>query len=95
MRTVNAIELSGSTQMLCIRFSANAYLQHMIRNIVGLLLMIGDGRQPVNWASEVLQSRDRAQSAPTFSAQGLYFESVRYPADDLITPAPGSGLFNF
>ena len=95
VRTVNSIELTGSERMLCIRFSANAYLQHMIRNIVGLLLMIGDGRQPVSWAKEVLLSRDRARSAPTFSGQGLYFESVRYPVADQIAPAPDSGLFNF
>lgn len=94
VRTINSIELTGSSHLLCIRFSANAYLQHMIRNIVGLLVMIGDGRQPVSWARQVLESCDRARSAPTFSGQGLYFESVRYPDTDQITPPPDTVLFN-
>ncbi len=95
VRTMNAIDITGSAQAVCVRFSANAYLQHMIRNIVGLLVMIGDGRQPVTWAVDVLRSRDRARSAPTFSSQGLYFESVRYPEPDRIISAPKTGMFGF
>lgn len=94
VREMNAITITGSSRSLCIRFSANAYLQHMIRNIVGLLIMIGDGRQPIDWAASVLQSRDRASSAPTFSAEGLYFESVRYPDADKIKPTPISNPYS-
>jgi len=61
-------------------FEANAFLHHMIRNIMGCLLMVGDGRKPVQWVSEVLAARDRDAAAPTFSPNGLYFLGPRYDA---------------
>jgi tRNA pseudouridine38-40 synthase len=54
-------------------FEANAFLHHMIRNIMGCLLMVGDGRQPPEWILDVLAKRDRDAAAPTFSPDGLYF----------------------
>jgi tRNA pseudouridine38-40 synthase len=54
-------------------FEANAFLHHMIRNIMGCLLAIGQGQQPVQWMQEVLQARSRKAAAPTFSPAGLYF----------------------
>ena len=63
--------------LLC-RLTANAFLHHMVRNHVGTLLMAGDGRRPVDWPAEVLDSRDRSRAAATFSPAGLYLLSVRY-----------------
>ena len=54
-------------------FEANAFLHHMIRNIMGCLLVIGQRQQPPQWMSEVLAARDRDAAAPTFSPDGLYF----------------------
>lgn len=60
-------------------FEANAFLHHMIRNIMGCLIMIGDGRQPPHWILDVLAKRDRDAAAPTFSPDGLYFLGPVYP----------------
>ena len=59
-------------------FEANAFLHHMIRNIMGCLLYIGEQRQPVEWMQQVLLARDRDAAAPTFSPDGLYFLGPRY-----------------
>ena len=59
-------------------FEANAFLHHMIRNIMGCLLMVGDGRQSPDWISDVLAKRDRDAAAPTFSPDGLYFLGPTY-----------------
>jgi tRNA pseudouridine38-40 synthase len=57
----------------CFEFEANAFLHHMIRNIMGCLITIGTGQQPPEWMQTVLQARDRDAAAPTFSPDGLYF----------------------
>jgi tRNA pseudouridine38-40 synthase len=59
-------------------FEANAFLHHMIRNIMGCLLQVGQGHQPPQWLAEVLAARDRDAAAPTFSPDGLYFLGPRY-----------------
>ncbi|MDD5000514.1 tRNA pseudouridine(38-40) synthase TruA [Rhodoferax sp.] len=59
-------------------FEANAFLHHMIRNLMGCLVMVGDGRKPPGWMAEVLAARDRDAAAPTFSPDGLYFVGPRY-----------------
>jgi tRNA pseudouridine38-40 synthase len=58
---------------------ANAFLHHMVRNIAGVLMTIGVGDRPVEWAREVLEQRDRTQAGVTAPAQGLYLAAVRYP----------------
>ena len=54
-------------------FEANAFLHHMIRNIMGCLIAIGHGSHPPEWLLEVLAARSRNAAAPTFSPDGLYF----------------------
>jgi len=54
-------------------FQANAFLHHMIRNIMGCLLQIGQGLRPPEWMAEVLAAQSRDAAAPTFSPDGLYF----------------------
>jgi tRNA pseudouridine38-40 synthase len=58
--------------------TANAFLHHMVRNIAGLLIAIGQGDRNPLWAREVLESKDRTQGGPTAPAQGLYLWAVRY-----------------
>jgi tRNA pseudouridine38-40 synthase len=65
---------------LRVRVSANAFLHHMVRNIVGLLLAVGEGKEGARWAREVLESRDRTRCAATAPAHGLYLWSVDYPS---------------
>ena len=59
-------------------FVGNAFLHHMIRNIMGCMVAIGQGLQPPNWMGEVLAARDRNAAAPTFSPDGLYFAGPVY-----------------
>ena len=63
-----------------IEFEANSFLHHMIRNIMGCLVAIGQGKKPPGWMAEVLAARDRRAAAPTFSPDGLYFLGPRYDA---------------
>jgi len=59
-------------------FEGNAFLHHMIRNIMGCLVAIGQGLKPAHWMQQVLQARSRDAAAPTFSADGLYFLGPQY-----------------
>ncbi|HPR05729.1 MAG TPA: tRNA pseudouridine(38-40) synthase TruA [Denitromonas sp.] len=69
-------------------FCADAFLHHMIRNLVGSLVYIGKGAHPADWMAALLRGRDRTQSAPTFSAAGLYLCGVEYP-DQWSLPGQG------
>lgn len=59
-------------------FEANAFLHHMIRNIMGCLLRVGQGYEPPEWVREVVAARSRDAAAPTFAPDGLYFLGPRY-----------------
>ena len=59
-------------------FEANAFLHHMIRNIMGCLIAIGQGKYPPHWIADVMAARQRKNAAPTFAADGLYFLGPRY-----------------
>lgn len=61
-------------------FEANAFLHHMIRNIMGCLVAVGQGLRPPGWMEQVLQARSREVAAPTFSPDGLYFVGPLYDA---------------
>ena len=58
---------------------ANAFLQHMVRNIAGTLLEIGAGKRDPSWTKQLLEGRDRAAAAMTASPHGLYLVAVDYP----------------
>ncbi|RUQ34027.1 MAG: tRNA pseudouridine(38-40) synthase TruA [Candidatus Competibacteraceae bacterium] len=64
---------------LVLEVEANAFLHHMVRNIAGVLMAIGSGEQPIAWAQQVLERRDRTQASVTAPAAGLYLLAVRYP----------------
>ncbi len=61
-------------------FEASAFLHHMVRNLMGVLVAIGSGTQRASWAGEILEHRDRSLAPPTFPAAGLYFLGPRYDA---------------
>ncbi len=69
-------------------FGANAFLQHMVRNIVGALVYVGAARHDPAWIAAVLAGRDRARAAPTFMADGLYLTGVKYSADAGLAAGP-------
>ena len=76
VRTIYAMEVLRSEKQVAFVVKANAFLHHMVRNIVGSLVYVGCGRQPASWIAELLASRDRTRAAPTFGAECLYLEKV-------------------
>lgn len=69
-------------------FKANAFLHHMIRNMLGVLIPIGLEKKPIHWAKSVLNARIRAQAGQTMPPHGLYFMDVYYPNSATCTHAP-------
>jgi tRNA pseudouridine38-40 synthase len=78
VRTLHAVSVETSGPYVIFEFRANAFLHHMVRNIVGSLVYVGKGRHAPEWMAAVLQGRDRSQAAPTFDASGLYLARVDY-----------------
>jgi len=88
VRELRQCDVQRFGRLIRVRVEANAFLHHMVRNLVGTLIYVGLGRQPVNWATQVLAARNRAEAAPTFAAEGLYLTHVQYdPAFDLPPPS--------
>ncbi len=79
-RTIYNLDVRRHGAWICIDVCANAFLQHMVRNLVGVLTAIGAGDQPEEWATEVLLGRDRRKGGVTAPAGGLYLTAVEYPA---------------
>ena len=78
VKNMHRIDISQRGAYWRFEFEANAFLHHMIRNIMGCLVAIGQGKQPPEWMNEVLAARNRKVAAPTFSPDGLYFLGPRY-----------------
>ncbi|MBV2235368.1 MAG: tRNA pseudouridine(38-40) synthase TruA [Sterolibacterium sp.] len=87
VKIMHQADIRQHEELIIFEFRANAFLQHMVRNLVGALVAIGNGRAPVTSIAELLASRDRCQAAPTFSAAGLYLVGVDYAAHWNIPPA--------
>jgi tRNA pseudouridine38-40 synthase len=88
VRQVEELRVARTGRLVNISISANAFLHHMVRNIVGALVYVGVGRRTESWISDVLDARDRTKGAPTFAAAGLYLARVEYdPAFGLPAPA--------
>lgn len=81
VRTIEYLNVSRQGEFIYLDIKANAFLHHMVRNIAGSLMLIGQGDQPVNWLKQVLLSKDRRLAAKTASAAGLYFIQAFYPDD--------------
>ena len=79
VRTLHALQIERQGERIDFVLRANAFLHHMVRNIVGTLLYVGKGKHPPPWVREVLLSKERSRAAPTFAAEGLYLESIDYP----------------
>jgi tRNA pseudouridine38-40 synthase len=78
VRTVHSIGIERQGERISFSIRANAFLQHMVRNIVGSLVYVGCGKQPPAWLHQLLISKDRSNAAPTFAAEGLYLERIEY-----------------
>jgi len=80
VKTLRSIEIVRQGAYWHFDFDANAFLHHMVRNLMGCLLAVGSGRQPPGWLAQVLAARNRDAAAPTFPADGLYFLGPYYDA---------------
>jgi tRNA pseudouridine38-40 synthase len=80
IRSVREIVVSRDRDEVTIEIEANAFLHHMVRNIVGSLLPIGRGERAPEWLAELLHGRDRRAAGPTAPASGLTFLGPRFPA---------------
>lgn len=80
MRNVHHLNVMRHNDLIIIDIKANAFLQHMVRNIAGLLINIGEGKHAPKWAEEVLVKRDRRLAAHAAAACGLYLTNVYYPS---------------
>jgi tRNA pseudouridine38-40 synthase len=87
VKTLYAIDIVSDGPWSYFRFRGNAFLHHMVRNLVGCFLQIGQGRQESKWMAEILAAKDRKMAAPTFMADGLYLAKVLYP-EEFGIPAP-------
>jgi tRNA pseudouridine38-40 synthase len=79
IRTVNMCSLYKQDKFFVFEIEADGFLHHMVRNIMGVLIDIGLGKQPVSWMSEVLTACDRRVAAMTAPANGLYLTHIGYP----------------
>jgi tRNA pseudouridine38-40 synthase len=80
VRTMHSIAIEQSAERIDFVLRANAFLQHMVRNIVGSLIYVGNGKHAPAWIAELLASRDRTKAAPTFAPEGLFLEKIEYDA---------------
>lgn len=78
-KVVSMSEVRREGDMIYFSIRANGFLYNMVRNIVGVLLVIGEQKKPVSWVTEVLEARARTAAAVTIPPQGLYFMKALYP----------------
>ncbi|TWI12569.1 tRNA pseudouridine(38-40) synthase TruA [Aerolutibacter ruishenii] len=80
-RDLQFISVTRDDDIVHVEVQANAFLHHMVRNIVGSLLPVGRGEQPETWLGQLLAGRDRTVAGPTAPSAGLVFLGPRYPAE--------------
>jgi len=79
VRTLKSIRLWREDEWIYCRVNANAFLHHMVRNIMGTLMMVGKAERSEEWVKEILLKRDRTIAGPTAPPDGLYLHAVEYP----------------
>ncbi len=80
VKNLASLDIRRQGDTIIFDLTANAFLHHMVRNILGCLLYIGKGKYPPHWICEVLEGRDRKFAAPTFAPDGLYLRHITYDA---------------
>lgn len=91
-RYVSHLRVFRQGCFVVIDIAANAFLQHMVRNIAGALIAVGLGQRSSEWPGQLLAGRDRRQGAATASPAGLYLVAVEYP-DGFGLPSAAMGPF--
>jgi tRNA pseudouridine38-40 synthase len=78
VRKIHSLEISRQAESIFFEIRANAFLHHMVRNLVGTLVYVGKGSLLPAQVKEILQARDRSKAPPTFASEGLYLEKIEY-----------------
>ena len=86
VKTLRLARVRAAGDLIRFDFSANAFLHHMIRNLVGALVYVGAGKHDDAWMQALLAARDRRVAPPTFAAEGLYFMGADYDARFALPP---------
>ena len=93
VRTLQRLDVRREGERIVIDAMADGFLHHMVRNITGVLMAVGEGKQEPDWAKAVLEGRDRTLGGVTAPAAGLCLVAVRYPGRFAI-PRPEGALFS-
>lgn len=94
VRDLMEASVARAGPLVAFTFRANAFLHHMVRNIVGSLVYVGAGRERPAWIAELLAARDRRRAAPTFMPDGLYLAAVEYDPALGLPPFPPHPLLD-
>jgi tRNA pseudouridine38-40 synthase len=81
LRTLDRLDVRRDGDIIEITAEARSFLHHQVRNMVGTLKLVGDGRWPVERVAMALAARDRSAAGPTAPADGLCLTGVRYRED--------------
>ncbi len=92
-RCITELLVRADGRFVYVDVAANAFLHHMVRNIVGVLMAIGAGDAAPEWAAEVLAARDRTAGGVTAPAAGLYMVAVDYPQRFELPDPPAAPVF--
>lgn len=94
VRRIHYLDIARRGDLIVVEIQANAFLHHMVRNIMGVLLAIGVGEQAEEWAAEVLAARDRRKAGVTAKPNGLHLVAIEYPDHfDFPVTLPGPAFF--
>jgi tRNA pseudouridine38-40 synthase len=78
VKHLRQLDIRREGEMLVFDVNADAFLHHMVRNIIGCLVYVGKGKYPPDWIMEILGGRERMFAAPTFPPDGLYLRRIAY-----------------
>jgi tRNA pseudouridine38-40 synthase len=93
VKVMHAVKIERRANVIVFTFHANAFLHHMVRNMVGSLVYVGAGRQDAEGLAKVFASRDRRNAAPTFAPDGLYLAAIEYDPAFALPPFRAFPLF--
>ena len=86
IRTLDRLDVTRDGDVITVIAEARSFLHHQVRNLVGTLRLVGDGKWPVSRMAQALAARDRSAAGPTAAAEGLTLMRVRYPVDPFAGP---------
>jgi len=94
VKILHRLDIARQGDLIVLDCCANAFLHHMVRNLVGALVYVGTGRESPAWLARLLAARDRRRGAPTYASHGLYLVGIDYgdrwvlPQQERIMVAP-------